>query len=790
MRKLLGFLILLSCFAGVCSAQNWQLPADRKIPWKTGSDIWNGGTLPNYTRVLCAGIVQDGVTDNTTTIQNCINALGPNQAALLPSTANTCSGGGIFFNGTIRVKSNTVLAGTQSGGVNVTVLCQGSGGSLNSQNWSHSVQLNPGINSGTIQTTFFLAGSPQKGDTQITTSTGTVAVGQYIKIIGNDDPTIINQLGNCTRSTPNSTCAGVTNACNYCADGDNLGNYFRQQIVKIVSFASGTGGPGTVLNLSQPLYYTPYTTSIAGSGGTQPAGAKYVIQTFLTFQAGFENFHLVGAQNNSGSSMIYLQGCLFCWVKGVETQMDNSGGDHAHIRVEWSYGTEIRDNYVHESRDNSGSNGYGIFFFQINGDNKVENNIIRHSRHPIIWEGGGDGGSAILYNYVDDAYTDDLTYLGSMRPNHGSHPYMMLLEGNIFSHVAEDNQHGSSSDHVYFRNNLWGDETDDNGGCSINSGNGINPAAPTCGPIPSFNAANIAGFAAIDVFSDNTRMTYAANVLGRTGMHVNWAAATLSADSQDCCIGRNTNPYVYAVATVGYTNGSVAAPSSSIIRQGNYDFFTNNPIGGVAFYDSGLPHTFDASIYYPSKPAFVGSKPWPMMGPDVTGGNLSGTSGTVNTNPAYDCYWTGGLHANQPFAPGTCYSSAPTAPAVSLTPKPLSFPNQPQNTPSTPGVITLQNTGSATLNISSITITTGTYFSISSNTCGSTLAISATCTISVVFKPTVLGALTDTLNVVTNASTSPDTVTLNGNGVIPTAPAVQMSYINQGKSILSGKVIQ
>ena len=42
---------------------------------------------------------------------------------------------------------------------------------------------------------------------------------------------------------------------------------------------------------------------------------------------------------------------------------------------------------------------------------------------------GGGSGIAILYNYIDDNYTDDTTYLGSARANHGAHPYMNLYEG-------------------------------------------------------------------------------------------------------------------------------------------------------------------------------------------------------------------------------------------------------------------------------------------------------------------------------------------------------------------------
>src|SRR6476660_3852994 len=45
----------------------------RQIPWQTGSDLWNGGTLPNYTQVTCSGLAGNGTTNDGPAIQTCIN---------------------------------------------------------------------------------------------------------------------------------------------------------------------------------------------------------------------------------------------------------------------------------------------------------------------------------------------------------------------------------------------------------------------------------------------------------------------------------------------------------------------------------------------------------------------------------------------------------------------------------------------------------------------------------------------------------------------------------------------
>src|SRR5207237_10568239 len=80
-------------------------------------------------------------------------------------------------------------------------------------------------------------------------------------------------------------------------------------------------------------------------------------------------------------------------------------------------------------------------------------------------------------------------------------------------------------------------------------------------------------------------------------------------------------------------------------------------------------------------------------------------------------------------------SGTGTAPAVTLNPTSLTFGNQPTNTTSSARTVTLTNSGTAPLAISSIGIT-GTNASnfAQTNNCptgSSTLAVSATCTISV-----------------------------------------------------------
>ncbi len=104
-------------------------------------------------------------------------------------------------------------------------------------------------------------------------------------------------------------------------------------------------------------------------------------------------------------------------------------------------------------------------------------------------------------------------------------------------------------------------------------------------------------------------------------------------------------------------------------------------------------------------------------------------------------------------------------PVVKLSPTSLSFSNQVINTTSAAKTVTLTNTGTAALNISSIAASAN--FAISTNTCGATLAVGKKCKVGVTFTPTVLGKLTGTLTFTDNASNSPQTVALTGTGFLP-----------------------
>lgn len=125
-------------------------------------------------------------------------------------------------------------------------------------------------------------------------------------------------------------------------------------------------------------------------------------------------------------------------------------------------------------------------------------------------------------------------------------------------------------------------------------------------------------------------------------------------------------------------------------------------------------------------------------------------------------------------AGGTCTAPAPPAPAVTLSAASLSFGNVAVGATSAAQTVTLTNSGTADLIISSVGIAGSADFTLSANTCTATpLAPNASCSTSVTFRPSAIAGRTATFTYTDNAANSPTQgVALIGTGSDATAPVV------------------
>jgi len=199
--------------------------------------------------------------------------------------------------------------------------------------------------------------------------------------------------------------------------------------------------------------------------------------------------------------------------------------------------------------------------------------------------------------------------------------------------------------------------------------------------------------------------------------------------------------------------------------------FGNEQVGIPSSLPLTLKNTGSATLTI-KKVAIAGAN-----GPDFTQTNTCGTSVaagasctfTVIFNPSWTGTRAGSLTITDNASPTTQtvnLSGTGLAPGVEFTPSSLAFPNQALSTSSTSQAITLTNNGQTALAISGLTVagSNPTDFA-QTNNCGSSLAINASCTITVTFAPQAAWGRTAAIWLTDNALGSPHVAGLMGNGV-------------------------
>jgi len=271
-------------------------------------------------------------------------------------------------------------------------------------------------------------------------------------------------------------------------------------------------------------------------------------------------------------------------------------------------------------------------------------------------------------------------------------------------------------------------ETDDCGGAVA--------AGASCSLSIAFSPASTGGFTGAVTLRDNAAQSpQTISVSGTGGVpSVTLTPSTLSFDSQQ--VGSSS-----AAQTVKISNaGDGPLTISSIAATGDFSQ-TSNCAGSLA---AGA----NCSISITFTPTAAGS----------CQGTLT-VSDNAATNPQ-----------------SVSLTGTGVAPQAVLSPTRLSFADQYVGTTSSPQTVTLSNNGSVPIAISGIS-TSGDF--AQTNSCGSTLAAGTSCSITVTFAPETSGNRPGTLTVSDNASGSPQTVSLSGNGLLAYA-VLSASYLSFG----------
>ena len=116
-------------------------------------------------------------------------------------------------------------------------------------------------------------------------------------------------------------------------------------------------------------------------------------------------------------------------------------------------------------------------------------------------------------------------------------------------------------------------------------------------------------------------------------------------------------------------------------------------------------------------------------------------------------------------SPQTVSLSGTGSAPVTLSVTSLSFSTTVAGSTSTAKTVTLTNKQAVAL--SNLTVTASGPFAVASNTCSTSVAAGASCTVGVTFSPTAVGSATGTLTFNDSAITGPQTVSLSGTGSAP-----------------------
>jgi hypothetical protein len=324
------------------------------------------------------------------------------------------------------------------------------------------------------------------------------------------------------------------------------------------------------------------------------------------------------------------------------------------VQVQYSPRSTIRNSYFFLTQ-NSVSQSYGFECYS-GSDNLVENNVFQGIASPLMIN-GNCSGAVVDYNFtINNYYSASSGYNLAGNNDHTAGIDNVLFEGNYGDQAYSDVFHGTHHFLTYFRNRWTGPQP----ACWLGGSTYVSS---------SFGACNN-NLSPIVLLSFSRFFNLVGNVLGTSGVNTGYTSGEFP---------------IYAFGG-GNSEGSVTVGTdpnvgTTVMLWGNYD--TSN--GAARFVSSEVPSSLSGaqapyanpvpgseslppSFSYSSQPSWWPSgKAWPPIGPDVSGGNISGVGGHAYTIPAQDCFTNvmggsaNGTGAVLSFNENDCYSAGGSA---------------------------------------------------------------------------------------------------------------------------------
>lgn len=776
---------------------------NRTIDWtKAGiSQAVNQGTLPSSAWAQCGSPVAAGTS--AATIQTLLNGCAANTYLLLGSGTFNLSTNIVFPTG-----GNVEVRG--SGANSTFLIFSGSGGCAGQVSAAFCIDSSDHTNTGTPPTAVNWTAGYAQGSNQITlSSVAGISLNSTMLYLDQCD-TGLSGSSTCPTGTNTDNgnlyvCGLAYSAGNGCSfSGPDAGGMrpLRNQL----EIHTATAINGSVVTITPPLSMPNWA-----SGQTPQV---WIAQPITN--VGLTNMSIDLSNASAPTACAETLNAYKIFIRGVRCVNPKSRAFNFFQMAS----SNVQDNYIYHPTGTLPSN-YG-FRRSASAYNVVQNNIIQQVTGGSDFQDGASVGDVSAYNLVLAA--DSGGNIGNPIDGHSGN-FFGLTEGAVGIQDSCDNTHGTCGMRTRFRNFFAGWTS--------------NPASP----VGTFNrsiddyaysrySANIAGVYGTPgnttiYSSTGSNGSNFSNGRGGGGPAVPndalSASTSLKWANWDNVTAGCTTVSACSTATFRTCGNSLdtgwASPCGSTTESpiGASIFPNTVPvIGDTAIGQPGLP----ASLYLTAKPLWFQSISWPAIGPDVTGGNVGQCSGTLNTIgqmagmpattgsqctgtslltswgghvkaiPALDCYLrvmagpADGSGAVLPFDAGACYGGT-AAPVATFSPANTNMGQVPSGlTSNLSPVVTLTNTGTANLVVSTISLGSA-VFSMVNNICGSpatitntipgtgfTLTPSTSCSFQIRYSP-VTPNFSDTTSIFFSPGASnPDVYSLSGISTGPPAPAV------------------
>jgi hypothetical protein len=309
----------------------------------------------------------------------------------------------------------------------------------------------------------------------------------------------------------------------------------------------------------------------------------------------------------------------------------------------------------------------------------MQNNISQQCSTPFVMS-STCSGCVISYNFdinnIFDSGGGNYTFQQQGYYPHSVGDDFILAEGNQGAGLYSDNFHGTHHFLTAFRN-FWIGFQPNNGNKTKNGfgavrvgalsrfynivGNVIGAPMFTAYQLNTANSSKVTANSAIEQIGIGRGVPNDPNV-GRTIM--NWGNYDTVSGTRYCGNSSDTG-WATTCANTSEVPSGIASFANPVPTRGD---------GGAG--QPPMPPSFYLSIqpsWWPS------AKPWPAIGPDVTGGNVPGYGGHAYTIPAADCYANtmggppDGTGAVLSFDANRCYGQmgkSPNGKSITINPLP------------------------------------------------------------------------------------------------------------------------